>query len=209
MHAKFWLALVAVAVGLGAGGVALAADAPAQDQAKQDMVKQALAKDAVCTKCHDENDNKAILSIYQTRHGVKADSRTPGCQTCHGASDAHVKNPQGSRVRPSPDVVFGPKSATPVGEKNDACLLCHKSGARTLLDRQQPPVPRRRLRRPATRCTRRATRCSRKITQPDVCFDCHKTQRAQIHLISDAPDPRRQGRVLGLPQSARLDRHRS
>ncbi len=186
MHAKFWLALVAVAVGLGTGGVALAADAPAQDQAKQDMVKQALARDAVCTKCHDENDNKAILSIYQTKHGVKADSRTPGCQTCHGPSDAHVKNPQGTRVRPSPDVVFGPKSSTPVSEKNDVCLLCHKSGARTYwtgsihqyrdvacANCHQVHVPRDPV--------------LAKITQPDVCFGCHKTQRAQIHLISTHP----------------------
>ena len=77
---------------------------PAGMTSKDDRVKEALAKDAVCTKCHDESDNKPILSYYQTRHGVKADARTPGCQTCHGASDAHVKNPQGVTPRPLPDI---------------------------------------------------------------------------------------------------------
>ena len=208
MHAKFWLALVAVAVGLGAGGVALAADAPAQDQAKQDMVKQALAKDAVCTKCHDENDNKAILSIYQTKHGVKADSRTPGCQTCHGASDAHVKNPQGTRVRPSPDVVFGAE-VDDAGRREERRLpAVPQVGRPDVLDRQQAPVPRRRLRElpPGARAARPGARqdhaARRLLRLPQ---DAARADPPDL----DAPDPRRQGRLLRLPQSARLDRRRS
>src|SRR5665811_1141480 len=47
---------------------ARAADAPVLPDlggAKTSSTAQdSLAKDAVCTKCHDENDNKAILSIY-------------------------------------------------------------------------------------------------------------------------------------------------
>ena len=170
------VALAALSLSLSAGALA-AVDAAAA---------QALARQNNCFKCHDENDNKAILSIYQTRHGVKADSRTPGCQTCHGVSDAHVKNPQGTRVRPAPDVVFGPKSATPVGEKNDACLMCHKSGARTYWtgsNHQYRDVA-------CANChTVHAPRdpVLAKITQPDVCFECHKTQRAQVHLISTHP----------------------
>ncbi len=94
------VSLIVMAIGLSVGASAFAADAPAVST-KDDLVKEALAKDAVCTKCHDENDNKPILAYYQTRHGVKADPRTPGCQTCHGASDAHVKNPQGISPRPA------------------------------------------------------------------------------------------------------------
>jgi DmsE family decaheme c-type cytochrome len=117
---------------------------------------------------------------------VKADARTPGCQTCHGTSDAHVKNPQGSRVRPSPDVVFGPKSNNPVGERNDVCLVCHKSGARTYWSGSTHQY------RDVACATCHQVHAPRdpvlaKITQPDVCFGCHKSQRAQIHLISTHP----------------------
>ena len=41
--------------------------------------KAALAKDAVCTGCHDKSWPQPVLSIYQTPHGNRADSRTPTC----------------------------------------------------------------------------------------------------------------------------------
>jgi hypothetical protein len=61
-------------------------------QQRQISAKASLNRDAVCTKCHDENEVKPVLSIYQTKHGVKGDLRTPSCQSCHGESDAHIKN---------------------------------------------------------------------------------------------------------------------
>ena len=66
--------------------------AQAQPKSSSSIAAAALKKDAVCTKCHDESEIKPVLEIYQTKHGVKGDPRTPGCQSCHGASDAHVKN---------------------------------------------------------------------------------------------------------------------
>jgi DmsE family decaheme c-type cytochrome len=124
--------------------------------------------------------------MYQTRHGVKADARTPGCQTCHGASDAHVRNPQGSRERPPPDVAFGAKSATPVDERNGTCLGCHDSGKRTLWagsEHQSHDIA-------CARChtVHAATdRVLAKATQTEVCFGCHKSQRAEIQRISTHP----------------------
>src|SRR5674476_320867 len=69
------------------------------------QVDRSLEGDKKCTVCHDENWRTPILTIYQTKHGVKADGRTPGCQSCHGASGAHMSDP-GSK----PNVVFGAKS---------------------------------------------------------------------------------------------------
>jgi len=57
---------------------------------QQALTQAALKKDAVCTKCHDESETAPVLSIYQTKHGLRGDSRTPTCQSCHGASDKHV-----------------------------------------------------------------------------------------------------------------------
>jgi DmsE family decaheme c-type cytochrome len=185
-HVKRLLQMAALAAGLGIAGWSMAADAPAVDAAQSELVKAKLAKDAVCTKCHDENDNKPILAYYQTRHGVKGDPRTPGCQTCHGASDAHVKNPQGVSPRPLPDTVFSGKAASSADDQAQACLTCHKSGARSYWSGSTHQF--------------RDLSCANchsvhvpndavlsKFTQPDVCYACHKTQRAQTHLISTHP----------------------
>ena len=67
------------------------------------QVDRSLEGDKKCTACHDENWPKPILTIYQTKHGVKGDKRTPGCQGCHGESAEHQGDP-GSK---SPQVVFG------------------------------------------------------------------------------------------------------
>ena len=49
---------------------------------------RSLEGDKKCTLCHNEASGH-VLSIYQTKHGVKGDSRTPGCQGCHGESAKH------------------------------------------------------------------------------------------------------------------------
>jgi len=46
-------------------------------------VDRSLDGDKKCTLCHNETSGH-VQTIYQTKHGVKGDSRTPGCQGCHG-----------------------------------------------------------------------------------------------------------------------------
>lgn len=147
---------------------------------------KALDRDSECTRCHDENETKPILSIYQTAHGNKADSRTPSCQSCHGESEKHL-----SSKSVAPDVIFGAKKGvfTPNGVKdqNTACLTCHEKdqkrthwqgGAHQVADVA------------CTSCheTHAAhDKVRDKRTQPDVCFTCHKDQRAQVRKFSHHP----------------------
>ena len=149
------------------------------------------SKDAVCTKCHDASELKPVLSIYQTKHGVKGDARTPSCQSCHGESTDHVKNTGGKATRNTPDVVFGAKRGSsgayaPSEAKlqNTACLSCHdKDTKRTHWDGGAHNVN-------DVACTSCHTlhtahdNVRDKKTQPQVCFACHKEQRAQSHKIS-------------------------
>ena len=117
------LAVLALAGGLFAVPT-IAAAAPAAE---------ALKEDAVCTRCHDDKENRPVLSIYQTRHGVRADNRTPTCTSCHGPSEKHVKGDINQEVRPSTDVKFLQHGIYPASEpqvQSEACLTCHKSGAR-------------------------------------------------------------------------------
>jgi predicted CXXCH cytochrome family protein len=139
------------------------------------------AKDAICTKCHDENEARPILSIYQTRHGVKADSRTPACQACHGESVTHLSGSAAQNGRAAPDVIFGSRKSRSAGYvpsdpivQNQACLTCHNKDVkrshwegRTHQSRNVACVA-------CHEIHAAHDKVRDKRTQPEVCFVCHK-----------------------------------
>lgn len=194
---KLWKKLMTiVALAACTALPAWAADAAPQSgamQASAAPAARALEKDAVCTKCHDESEQRPILAMYKTRHGVKADSRTPGCQSCHGASDAHVKNAKGTATRPAPDVLFGDRkdanssfARSSPKVQGEACLSCHSSGKRLHWEGSQHQS--RDI--VCSNCHQVHTHSDKvltKATQPEVCFACHKSERAQTHRISTHP----------------------
>lgn len=178
-------ALVAPATSLAA-----AAAAPALAASGPSAVR--LAKDAVCTRCHDESEAKPILSLYQTKHGVTGNASAPTCQSCHGESKQHLGGNTTGKGRPKPDIVFGAKKTTAGYAPNDAheqgqvCLSCHKDGKRTHWagsqheSRDVPCSSCHSLHKPQDPMLTR-------ISQPEVCYSCHKTQRAQTHRTSTHP----------------------
>ena len=107
-----------------AAGIFLFLTAPGAmaDEPKKDL---ALRGDAKCTRCHDEGDDYPVLAIAQTRHGVKADGRTPSCTSCHGESDKHANKPSEAIERPKPDFLF--KGAS----KSDAHALSGRASTAT------------------------------------------------------------------------------
>ena len=134
---KFVSALVLISsVGLAVTALtAKAADAsaaPVASSANAQRAQEALKKDAICTKCHDESESAPVLSVYQTKHGVKGDLKSPNCQSCHGASDKHVKGDPVTKVRAAPDVVFkkGAFKLSDDKERAGQCLTCHKDSQR-------------------------------------------------------------------------------
>lgn len=158
----------------------------AQDASKPQPKDLVLKGDAKCTRCHDESDSPKVLSIGKTRHGTLADGRTPTCTSCHGDSDKHVTNPEGTAVRPKPDRVFGKNTTTPAEERNEACLTCHKGGKRMLWEGSAHQS--RYL--ACTSCHQvhsQHDKVREKITQPEVCFTCHKDQRAIVNRPSHHP----------------------
>jgi len=174
-----FLAACAVASGLIWGGAAEAADTPAS----QSKVTQALTGDAVCTACHNESSPTPVLAIYQTKHGVKGDRRTPSCQSCHGESKEHLTNQK------APDVVFrkGAFASSESKVQSAACLSCHgKDVNRTRWDGGAHQVG-------DVACTschqvhRAHDKVRSKKTQAEVCFTCHKDQRRDSRKISHHP----------------------
>jgi DmsE family decaheme c-type cytochrome len=189
MKSKLWWVSVFCGAWLALGfvSVAHAADTPSAGMTRQQ-------KDAACTRCHDETDESEsyILSIYQTRHGAMGDSRTPACQDCHGSSEKHLAGNLDGKGRPQPDRIFGSKRTiagyepSSAQEQSEACLSCHKSGLRQHW--------------PGSQHQTSDVACSSchvvhnpvdpvrvKATQPEVCFACHKDQRALIKKISAHP----------------------
>lgn len=158
---------------------------PAAVAAEEPAAKPAVQVLRTCTECHDKTE-APVLPLLKSKHAVMADKRTSfadkACITCHGASEQHVKNLE------SPDITFRAKTATPVQTEkmNEICLSCHQGGIRMhwagsthqsrdlacsschKVHTQQDPVRDRQ-------------------TQREVCFNCHKEQRAQTLRASTHP----------------------
>lgn len=192
--------LQSLVLAIAAAGTSHAADEPAvspppavegsapapAEVAKVPPKDLVLRGDAKCTRCHDESDSAPVLAIGKTRHGVMADKRTPTCTSCHGDSDAHINKPEGVKERPKPDREFDKGSTTSIEARNGACLTCHQGGKRihwsmsahATNDVACASCHKVHVGRDAVRS---------KATQSEVCFTCHKEQRAQINRPSRHP----------------------
>lgn len=173
------------------GTMVLAASVHAQGVAPGTATASAkdlvLNGDAKCTKCHDENDNASVLAIGKTKHGVRADGRTPSCTSCHGESSTHVNKPEGVKDRPRPQRSFGKNSVTPAAVRNQACLSCHDKDAK----RSHWEGSAHQSRDVACSSCHQVHTAHDKVrdkrTQPEVCFSCHKEQRTQVNKPSHHP----------------------
>lgn len=148
------------------------------------------SRDAVCTRCHDEYEGNA-LTIYQTRHGVAVDGRTPGCQSCHGTSMDHVRNTAKTSPRSKPEVVFGAtlsvKTASPSQAQNEACLGCHDK-FRALQHWSGSAHESANV--SCAGCHKlHATNEHQLVatTEVETCLNCHRKQRSILHKRSTHP----------------------
>ncbi len=172
------LGVLAVLASLWGVGTATAAE-------KAKAADLFLKGDAQCTQCHDEGDGPKILLMGKTKHGTVADGRTPSCTNCHGESKSHMSGDANNR--PKPDVTFSRKGGTPADVQSGQCLNCHKGDsnrshwAGSTHDARDVSC--------ANCHTLHAAKDKvlAKATQPEVCFACHKEQRAQVNRPSHHP----------------------
>ena len=143
--------------------------------------------DAKCTTCHDESDNAALLAIGKTRHGTKADGNTPSCVSCHGESDKHVNKPDGVKDRPKPDVSFKGKNKSDAAMLNGACVSCHQKDAQRSHWAGSIHESRDVTCTSCHQVHAAHDKVRDKRTQPEVCFACHKKQRAEVSRPSHHP----------------------
>jgi DmsE family decaheme c-type cytochrome len=150
---------------------------------------------ATCLKCHD---GAPVTHIFQTPHSVKGDAKSPfgqhECESCHGPSQAHasaVTKPGEKRVLPS--VVFVGKNVSPVAERNKVCLTCHQNNLR--MDWHGSQHQNNNLACVSCHTVHAAKDpILVKATQPEKCFTCHASKRAESFQYSHHPI--REGKVV-------------
>ena len=183
--------LAFILIGIGAGS------AKAQDAALAEGPATAASAPAsytdkgadTCIRCHDEDSEFPVFSIFKTKHATKADARTPfagkQCEACHGPGGNHAK-----KVRPgqkqSPIINFGKKSALNATDQNAICLGCHSGKGRLTWQGSQHD-------RGDVACASCHTihaawdRVRIKPDQPQVCYACHLQVRADFYKPSAHP----------------------
>jgi DmsE family decaheme c-type cytochrome len=157
----------------------------AREAAPADPAYSELGADS-CLSCHKA---EAMLAIFRTPHGQAADPESPvaqlQCESCHGPGGDHA----GRRaVQPGhqPVVTFGTDAATPVREQDAVCLGCHQSDVHlawsgSVHERNETGcVGCHSLHLPRDPATLRAQ-------QNEVCFACHRQQRADTLKPSAHP----------------------
>ena len=141
-----------------------------------------------CLMCHAEDGKYPVYQIFKTKHANRADKRAPfavgnlQCEACHGPGKKHADGGGG------PDGINNQTSTsflTPQ-QRNKYCLECHQNRAR--LDWIGSKHDSNNL--ACADChTIHAGRdpVREKATQPEVCYKCHKQQRADFAKPSAHP----------------------
>jgi DmsE family decaheme c-type cytochrome len=143
----------------------------------------------VCKDCHANS----YATFKAHKHGTKADARAPAnlgeCASCHGNGTEHVKAGGGRGV----GGIVNPGSKSMASDAaNGVCLTCHQGGSRIHWQTSAH----------ATRDTTCASchqihtthdKVRDKQAQTEVCFSCHKEQRAEMNRPSRHPV--REGKV--------------
>lgn len=142
-----------------------------------------------CLKCHDESSKFPVLSIFKTKHAQTADSRTPfaklQCESCHGPGAAHAEEvPEGQKQ--APIIKFGASSHVPIENQNQICLGCHQDQAR-IAWKSSPHGGNDVACASCHRIHAEHDAVQATASQPEVCYACHKVQRAEFDKPSTHP----------------------
>ncbi|NRF71074.1 DmsE family decaheme c-type cytochrome [Aquincola sp. S2] len=171
--------------------LALGLTAHAADWTRHDTEYSPKGADT-CLKCHDadsDTDTFTAAAIFKGKHAQRGNAHAPfgpgglQCEACHGPGGRHSAG--GSKKKLTTNS-FKPDSFLPVAERNAACLACHQGEQRSAWHagaHARSDVA-------CTDCHKLHTgndAVRTKASQPEVCFTCHKQQRADFHKTSAHP----------------------
>jgi DmsE family decaheme c-type cytochrome len=145
-----------------------------------------------CLGCHDPESDSIGFStadIFKTAHAQRTNPHAPfgpgnlQCEACHGPGARHAT--KGSNKKETINS-FKPTSFLSVAQRNEPCLGCHQDLQRhawqgSAHDRNQVAC---------TTCHQIHTahdKVRAKDTQAEVCYACHKQERADFQKTSSHP----------------------
>ena len=141
-----------------------------------------------CIECHNEDSaTYAKAAIFKTRHAQRGDKRSPfgagglQCEACHGPGARHSVKGNTKAINS-----FKADAILPVEQRNQACLACHQGGARN----GWHAGAHERSQLACTSCHKVHVEHDpvlARATEPEVCYACHKRQRADFHKSSSHP----------------------
>ena len=149
-----------------------------------------------------------VFAIFKTKHASRADKRTPFARGCSA-------RPATARARSTPTAAAARTAINSFKATSVPAAAAAQQGL--------PGVPSRAIRAPAgmparTRATTlRCTSCHKihaerdpvlaKVTQPEVCYTCHRQGTRGLHQAVDASGALRQDGLQRLPRRAWFDQH--
>jgi DmsE family decaheme c-type cytochrome len=141
-----------------------------------------------CLMCHVEGGDFPVFAIFKTKHANRADQRAPfgagglQCEACHGPGKKHADNGGG------PDGInnFEPDSFLEPRQRNKFCLACHENNARTGWHASTHDANNVACSDCHTIHAERDAALAT-ATQPEVCYKCHRKERADFAKPSTHP----------------------
>lgn len=145
-----------------------------------------------CLECHDADSDTGTFTtagIFKNTHGNPKDAHGPfgknglQCEACHGPGDRH--STQKAKKKETINSLKANSFMTPA-LRNEACLSCHQNQKRNAWHGEAHD----RSDIACTDCHKMHTGKDPvlvKQTEPDVCFTCHKKERAEFQKTSSHP----------------------
>ena len=139
----------------------------------------------VCKGCHEAAVDYYAKSVHGQKGNLRGPSNAGECSTCHGDGTEHIKAGGGRGVGGIKNI--GGKSASmSADDKNAVCMTCHAGGSKRTHWEGSTHQAR------GNACTSCHTMHTRdkvltKLTQPEVCFTCHKQQRVEVNRMFRHP----------------------
>ncbi|MEO6120313.1 MAG: DmsE family decaheme c-type cytochrome [Terriglobales bacterium] len=178
--------------------------ASAQEPAPGKPLAPGYVGSETCLTCHEEEGKRFLKTpMGKAFAHPKSDAEKLGCESCHGPGQAHAE----AGTKETVSIRFL-SDATPVEEKNNACLSCHTTGKQMFwrggphesrgmacvdCHSGHPVAKEAKLSRDARSSSPLSMNATLKMPEPELCLTCHQMRKAQLQRSSHMPY--REGKV--------------